>query len=172
MLYKMRIHSPLGDLCAESDGENLTALWSMAGKYDPAPEADRSGEELPVLRETRRWLELYFAGKQPDFMPPMRPGGTVFRELVWQILREIPYGKATSYGAVAKEAAKRLGKERMSAQAVGGAVGHNPILILIPCHRVLGADGSLTGFSSGLDKKKYLLELEGIAWREIPDATA
>ena len=108
-----------------------------------------------------RWLDLYFAGKEPHFMPALSPDGTAFQQAVWEILRTIPYGETTTYGAIAKRLEKNTGK-RMSAQAVGGAVGRNPISILIPCHRVIGADGGLTGYAGGLDKKEYLLGLEGI----------
>ena len=118
-------------------------------------------KDLPVFGEAVKWLDLYFAGKEPDFMPALSPSGTTFQQAVWEILRTIPYGATTSYGTIAKCLEKRAGK-RMSAQAVGGAVGRNPISILIPCHRVIGANGSLTGYAGGLDKKEYLLELEGV----------
>ena len=108
-----------------------------------------------------RWLDLYFAGHEPDFSPTLNPTGTAFQQAGWAILRTIPYGATTSYGTIARRIEQKT-KKRMSAQAVGGAVGRNPISIIIPCHRVLGADGSLTGYAGGLDKKEYLLGLEGV----------
>ena len=115
-----------------------------------------------ILRETVEWLDLYFAGKCPSFTPPLAPKGTPFRQEVWQLLLDIPYGKTTTYGELAGKLAARRGLKSMSAQAVGGAVGHNPISLIIPCHRVLGSDGSLTGYAGGTDKKQALLELEKI----------
>ena len=108
----------------------------------------------------RRWLDVYFSGRKPDFTPPTAPAGTAFQQSVWEILRTIPYGETTTYGAIARRIEQNTGC-RMSAQAVGGAVGRNPISILIPCHRVIGADGSLTGYAGGLDKKERLLQWEG-----------
>lgn len=106
--------------------------------------------------DTKRWLDVYFTGREPDFTPPLHPAGSSFRQAVWQLLLEIPYGQTTTYGALAK----RLNAGRMSAQAVGGAVGHNPISIIVPCHRVVGTNGSLTGYAGGLDRKIRLLEME------------
>jgi methylated-DNA-[protein]-cysteine S-methyltransferase len=117
-----------------------------------------------VFRETRSWLDGYFAGKKPSaFALPPAPFGSAFRQEVWRILRAIPYGEILTYGGIAKMAAEKMGRARMSAQAVGGAVGHNPISIIIPCHRVVGANGSLTGYAGGLETKLRLLELEGVA---------
>ena len=107
-----------------------------------------------------RWLDLYFAGKEPDFSPALNPTGTAFQMSVWAILQTIPFGETTTYGAIARRLEEQT-KKRMSAQAVGGAVGRNPISIIVPCHRVIGADGSLTGYAGGLDKKEYLLRTEG-----------
>lgn len=115
-----------------------------------------------MIADTVRWLELYFSGKQPDFLPPLKPKGSAFRQEVWKLLQKIPYGQTTAYKRIAEEIAAAHGQRSMSAQAVGGAVSHNPISILIPCHRVLGTDGSLTGYAGGLEVKKYLLRLEGI----------
>ena len=112
--------------------------------------------ETPILMDTKRWLDVYFTGREPDFTPPLHPTGSPFRQTVWQLLLEIPYGQTTTYG----ELAKRLECGRMSAQAVGGAVGHNPISIIVPCHRVVGTNGSLTGYAGGLDRKIRLLEIE------------
>ena len=126
---------------------------------DNLPEA-HTEQETPILLEAKRWLDLYFAGNKPDFMPPLHPIGSAFRQAVWNILLQIPYGQTMTYGEIARQLAKKRGVSRMSAQAVGGAVGHNKISILIPCHRVVGTNGSLTGYAGGLDKKIKLLELE------------
>lgn len=161
MEYIHRIPSPMGAVTMASDGKSLIGLWIDGQKYDRATLAEcREERELPVFRQTEEWLRIYFSGKEPDFMPPLAPRGTAFRQEVWELLREIPYGGTVTYGSIAAEIAKKHGKERMSAQAVGGAVGHNPISILIPCHRVIGADGSLTGYAGGVDKKAALLALE------------
>ena len=113
-----------------------------------------------ALAEAVRWLDAYFSGREPDFLPPLHPHGTAFQRAVWDILRSIPYGQTMTYGEIARRLAAQQGLSHMSAQAVGGAVGHNPVSILIPCHRVVGADGSLTGYAGGVDKKRFLLELE------------
>ena len=115
---------------------------------------------LPVFNDTRRWLDMYFAGQVPDFLPRLSPQGTAFRQSVWNMLLAIPYGQTTSYGELAAEIGRRRQTGKMSAQAVGGAVGHNPIAIIIPCHRVIGKDGSLTGYGGGLWRKEWLLQLE------------
>lgn len=117
-------------------------------------------EETPILSEASLWLDVYFTGKEPDFMPPLHPIGSAFRREVWEILLQIPYGATATYGDISKRLAKKMGLEKMSAQAVGGAVGHNEISIIIPCHRVVGTSGSLTGYAGGIDKKVRLLELE------------
>ena len=119
--------------------------------------------DLPVFNETMRWLDTYFSGKSPDFTPPLHMIGTPFQTNVWNILLTIPYGKTTTYGEIAKQIAVKMGLPRMSAQAVGGAVGHNRISIIVPCHRVLGVHGELTGYAGGIDKKRYLLNIEGTA---------
>ena len=152
--------SPLGGMTLTSDGMALTGLY-FDGERDFPDLSAAHKKDLPVFGEFMRWLDLYFAGKEPDFMPTLNPTGTSFQMSVWAILRAIPFGETTTYGAIAKQLEKDTGR-RMSAQAVGGAVGRNPISILIPCHRVIGANGSLTGYAGGLDKKEYLLELEGI----------
>ena len=110
--------------------------------------------------EARRWLDVYFSGREPDFTPPLHPVGSPFRRAVWELLLQIPYGQTTTYGALAQQLAAKQGKTRMSAQAVGGAVGHNEISIIIPCHRVVGRSGRLTGYAYGVEMKQYLLELE------------
>ena len=159
MIYTAHYTSPLGGITLASDGMALTGLY-FDGERDFPDLSAAHKKDLPVFGEVMRWLDLYFAGKEPDFMPPLAPVGTTFQQAVWEILRTIPYGGTMTYGAIAKRLEKVTGK-RMSAQAVGGAVGRNPISILIPCHRVIGADGSLTGYAGGLDKKEYLLGLEG-----------
>lgn len=146
-----------------SDGEALTGLWFDGQKYFGAGLASGCAEaELPVFELTARWLDIYFEGREPDFTPPLSPAGTGFQTVVWDILRNIPYGMTVTYGAIAAETADRLGVKKMSAQAVGGAVGHNPVSVIIPCHRVLGKNGSLTGYAGGLERKLALLRLEGI----------
>ena len=146
------------------DGAELTGLWFERQAYTPeiSAGADALVRWLPVFEETCRWLECYFDGFMPDFTPPLAPQGTPFRRDVWEILREIPYGGTMSYGQVAVRLAADRGLSRMSAQAVGGAVGHNPISIIVPCHRVVGSGGNLTGFGGGIARKLALLEHEGV----------
>ena len=157
MNYTQLIPSPLGNILLSADEIGLTGLWFEGEKYyaDALPR-EHIERETPVLTDTKRWLDVYFTGREPDFTPPLHPAGSPFRQAVWQLLLEIPYGQTTTYGALAK----RLGGVHMSAQAVGGAVGHNPISIIVPCHRVVGANGSLTGYAGGLDRKIRLLEIE------------
>lgn len=163
MDYTGRYQSPLGAITLASDGKALTGLWFDGQKYyGAALSEEREEKDLPVFGETRRWLDCYFSGKIPDFMPALSPRGSEFRQAVWKILLEIPYGHTTAYGKIAEKIAEQKGLKSMSAQAVGGAVGHNPISIIIPCHRVLGSDGSLTGYAGGMDKKRKLLAIEGI----------
>ena len=146
-----------------SDGGNLNALEAI-GRRDIAPDGLAEKKDLPVFKSAYLWLEKYFLRKNPPISGvPIKPlGGTQFQKIVWKILLEIPYGSTTTYGEIAKEAAGRLGKPNMSAQAVGQAVGQNPISIIIPCHRVIGANGNLTGYRGGIDAKIKLLEIEGI----------
>lgn len=159
--YINRYQSPLGGMTLASDGKALTGLWFDEQKYfGMGLSEERVERELPVFEETRRWLDSYFHGNIPDFAPALSLSGTEFRQEVWNILREIPYGQTTTYGKIAKRIAEKKGLKSMSAQAVGGAVGHNPISIIIPCHRVLGSDGSLTGYAGGVDKKQKLLVME------------
>ena len=156
MLFLTHYASPLGPILLAADETGLTGLWFEAQKYFPSfLGVDYQEKETPVLTETVRWLDVYFSGKDPDILPPLHPQGSPFRQAVWNILLTIPRGQTITYG----EIARRLGVR--SAQAVGGAVGHNPISILIPCHRVVGSDGSLTGYAGGLDRKTRLLQLEG-----------
>ena len=156
MLFLTHYASPLGPILLAADETGLTGLWFEAQKYFPSfSGVEYQEKETPVLTETVRWLDVYFSGKDSGFLPPLHPQGSPFRQTVWDILLTIPRGQTMTYG----EIARRLGVR--SAQAVGGAVGHNPISILIPCHRVVGSDGSLTGYAGGLDRKTRLLQLEG-----------
>ena len=167
MEYTCSYSSPLGEMTMASDGTYLTGLWFNGQKYfgstlrkahEDLP-GDRAQKEIPVFAQTKKWLDAYFAGKCPAFLPPLAPKGSPFRQKVWELLLAIPYGETRTYGELAKILSGE--KTGMSAQAVGGAVGHNPISIIIPCHRVLGSGGQLIGYAGGLDKKKYLLVLEG-----------
>lgn len=160
MKYCREYDSPLGRMTlAEEDGE-LIGLWIQGQKYYPE-NLDAERQNTPVLQQTAHWLNRYFAGEKPEIEElPLAPRGSEFRQAVWEILCRIPYGQTTTYAAIARELAQSAGIARMSAQAVGGAVGHNPISIIIPCHRVVGTDGSLTGYAGGVEKKQWLLEFE------------
>lgn len=161
MQYISRYHSPLGNILLAADELGLTGLWFEGQKYFALYlDSDREEKELPVFETAKCWLDVYFSGKEPDFSVPLHFTGTDFQNEVWELLRAVPYGKTTTYGELAKRLAKKRGLERMSAQAVGGAVGHNRISIIVPCHRVVGANGSLTGYAGGLDRKIKLLVLE------------
>ena len=161
MTYTQRYDSPLGGILLAADDVGLTGLWFDGQKYFARDLSDeRIEQETPVLAEVKRWLDIYFTGKEPDFTPPLHPVGSAFRRSVWEILLQIPYGQTVTYGEIARQLARKQGLDRMSAQAVGGAVGHNEISIIIPCHRVVGTGGSLTGYAGGIGKKKKLLELE------------
>ena len=163
MQYITHYSSPIGAITIASNGTSLTGLWFDGQKYFASTlGADYKEKDLPVFTEAKRWLDIYFSGREPDFTPPLSLNGSAFRMAVWQILQSIPYAQTITYGDIARQLAAQQGKTKMSAQAVGGAVGHNPISIIVPCHRVVGADGSLTGYAGGIDKKVQLLELEGI----------
>lgn len=149
--------SPLGALLLAADGEGLTAL-----DFLKVPPASLPAGTNAALRSAIRWLDVYFSGRDPGFTPPLHLNGTPFRLAVWRLLLDIPYGETTTYGTLAKTISARRDGAPMSAQAVGGAVGHNPVALIVPCHRVVGTDGSLTGYASGLEKKTKLLSLEGI----------
>ena len=164
MQYLTHYDSPLGPITLGSDGTALTALWFDGQKYDRDIMEDDAlwKDDIPVFDETRKWLDIYFTGKDPGFTPPLKMGRSEFYKYVGQAMLEIPFGETTTYGAIAAKVAKWMGREHMSAQAVGGAVGHNSISVIIPCHRVVGATGSLTGYAGGIDKKIKLLTLEGV----------
>lgn len=161
MTYIQHYSSPLGGILLAADEIGLTGSWFDGEKYfaDNLP-AEHAERQTPILAEAARWLDIYFTGKEPGFTPPLHPIGSPFRQAVWEILLQIPYGQTTTYGEIARQLAEKQGLEKMSAQAVGGAVGHNEISVIIPCHRVVGTSGSLTGYAGGIDKKVKLLELE------------
>lgn len=156
-----KLSSPLGPLCLASDGSALTGLWLEGQKYFGSTLTGREETAaLPVFDRARDWLEVYFSGQVPGSLPPLAPRGSAFRQEVWKLLLEIPRGETVTYGALAQRLQSR--GTAASARSVGGAVGHNPISILIPCHRVVGGGGSLTGYAGGLGNKMRLLELEGV----------
>jgi len=161
--YIDKVPSPVGELTLGSDGERLTGLWLAGQKYFMATAADAvPSPGLPIFEEARAWLDRYFAGDDPGPIPAVRPEGTEFRQRVWELLVEVPYGHLTTYGELAHKVAAEEGVAQMPFRAVGGAVGHNPISIIIPCHRVVGSGGSLTGYAGGIARKVQLLELEGV----------
>ena len=180
MYYSAKYESPLGEIMIAADGTGIVGLWLEGQKYFEdmgdakataiakaegfaCAESEQSPGAREVLEKAGSWLDRYFNKEEPDIGElPLAPIGSEFRQVVWQILREIPSGQTTTYGEIAKKVARRMGKKTMSAQAVGGAVGHNPISIIIPCHRVVGANGSFTGYAGGIDKKIELLKLEGV----------
>ena len=163
MQYTSTYLSPLGKILLSCDGEGLTGLWFEGQKYYArCLGSEHEEREEPVLKEAERWLDIYFSGRDPGFTPPLHMIGTPFQISVWNILQKIPYGTTTTYGAVAAKIAEERGIARMSAQAVGGAGSHNAISIIIPCHRVVGAKGSLTGYSGGIQRKLRLLRHEGV----------
>lgn len=164
MLYSTRYDSPLGTISMAADGQRLVGIWIEGQKYFAATvRADiPQKDDLPLFVQAKEWLDAYFSGKKPAIsLLPLAPSGSDFRKSVWDMLCEIPYGEVTTYGEIARKLTTRANKS-MSAQAVGGAVGHNPISIIIPCHRVVGTNGSLTGYAGGIDKKIALLRLEGV----------
>ncbi|MDR1935721.1 MAG: methylated-DNA--[protein]-cysteine S-methyltransferase [Candidatus Accumulibacter sp.] len=165
MVYSTKYCSPLGSLLLASNGESLVGLWMDGQKYfgGTVTEAMAEKPDLPLFAAARNWLDAYFAGRKPAISDlSLAPNGGAFRTMVWNILREIPYGEIVTYGEIARIVAARTNKASMSGQAVGGAVGHNPISIVIPCHRVVGSNGSLTGYAGGIDRKIRLLEHEGV----------
>ena len=163
MQYITTYRSPLGEILLAADEIGLTGLWFDGEKfYADSLDPEHEERNVPVFDVVKKWLDIYFSVREPDFMPPVHMIGSEFRQQVWKLLREIPYGETITYGGLAKRLARERGLERMSAQAVGGAVGHNEISIIVPCHRVVGSDGSLTGYAGDIDKKERLLILEGV----------
>ncbi|MNZ42432.1 Methylated-DNA--protein-cysteine methyltransferase [compost metagenome] len=164
MYYSTTYLSPVGTITLACDGDNLVGVWNEGQKYHGAAISEQMTEkdDMPVFDAAQKWLDRYFAGEKPAISElPLAPIGGEFRQNVWAILCEIPYGEVITYGDIAKKMAAKMNKENMSSQAVGGAVGHNPISIIIPCHRVVGSNGSLTGYAGGVHTKVKLLELEG-----------
>ena len=161
MVYTCTYKSELGDILLAADETGLTGLWFEGQKYfaKTLPK-EHISQETPVLTQAKTWLDLYFSGQNPTFTPPLHLSGSSFRQAVWEILLQIPYGQTMTYGEIARKLAGKQNLPHMSAQAVGGAVGHNEISIIIPCHRVVGTNGSLTGYAGGIDKKIALLQLE------------
>jgi len=162
MQYVSHYQSPIGDITLAADDIGLIGLWFDGQKHFASTLLSEEHEErpLPIFDDSRRWLDIYFHGKEPDFTPALHPIGTDFRLAVWKQLLEISYGQTATYGQIARNIALEMNRPTMSAQAVGGAVGSNPISLIIPCHRVIGSDGSLTGYAGGTDKKQWLLEME------------
>ena len=168
MQYIHSYCSPMGDILLAADDAGLTGLWFEGQKYF-ARTLDKEHEkrEIPLFEKTKQWLDIYFSGKEPDFTVPLHFTGTAFQNEVWEILCTIPYGQTMTYGEIAKRIAAQRGSPRMSAQAVGGAVGHNKISIIVPCHRVVGTNGSLTGYAGGIEKKVELLKLENVDMKQF-----
>ena len=163
MLYYKKVASPLGEITLRSDGEALTGLWFADDKHYGAKDiAGAALADLDVFTQAEEWLAEYFAGREPKVSVPLKLQGSEFQMQVWRLLQDIPYGRLVTYGDIAKKIAAQKGVARMSAQAVGGAVGHNPLCIIGPCHRVVGANGSLTGYGGGMWRKVRLLELEKV----------
>lgn len=161
MIFVQHYDSPLGGILLAADETGVTGLWFDGQKYFARGlSAERVERDTPALSAARRWLDIYFTGREPDFIPPLHPIGSGFRQSVWELLLQIPYGQTATYGQIARQLAAKAGLPHMSAQAVGGAVGHNEISIIIPCHRVVGTNGSLTGYGGGIARKVKLLELE------------
>mgnify|MGYP002738663953 CR=1 FL=1 len=162
MYYSTVYSSPIGLLTLASNGEQIVGLWVEGQKYFGSRLGElQKRDDLPVFHQTRQWLDSYFAGEQPEVSQvPLAPEGSEFRRAIWQILCDIPYGQTTTYGEIARQMATKTGRASMSSQAVGGAVGHNPVSIIIPCHRVVGTNGSLTGYGGGVWIKQWLLAHE------------
>ena len=160
-MFERMIQTPLGEIRLRSDGKSLTGLWFVGQVNDAKNNRDiEMKDDLPIFGQVETWLESYFFGKQTPITFPLQPKGTIFQERVWKILQEIPYGETMTYGEIAQRIAKEKGVATYSAQAVGQAVGKNPISILIPCHRVLGKNGALTGYAGGVHRKEQLLRIE------------
>ena len=161
MTYTYHYDSPLGGITLSSNGTELTGLWFDGQKYfgDTLPK-EYEEKPLPIFEQSVHWLDIYFSGQKPDFLPKLHLIGTDFQREVWDILLEIPYGQTVTYGEIARKIADKRGLKTMSAQAVGGAVGHNRVSVIVPCHRVIGSDGSLTGYAGGIERKIRLLDIE------------
>lgn len=160
MRYTTTYASPLGEILLAGEGDALTGLWFQGQKrFCRTLNKDHAPGDTPAFEAARRWLDAYFSGKDPGPTPPLAPEGTPFQKEVWSLLTTIPYGATTTYGAIARRLSET--GRKTSPRAVGGAVGRNPISILIPCHRVVGSDGTLTGYAGGLDRKTALLTMEG-----------
>lgn len=168
MEYVDHYLSPLGPITMASDGDSIIGLWFDGQRYDRLTIGSQcvEGASLSVFELTRNWLDQYFGGGVPVFVPPLRVVGSEFKRMVADVMLSIPYGCTTTYGQIAHDVAVRMGRDRMSSQAVGGAVGHNAISLIIPCHRVLGSDGSLTGYAGGLARKRALLIHEGVLLKQ------
>lgn len=163
MQYTSIHKTPFGEVLLTADDVGLTGLWIRDSRYYASNlKSQHTEKELPVFKSAKKWLDIYFSGNKPDFTPTIHLIGSPFQLSVWKILQEIPYGKTTTYGKIAKTIAEERGIKRMAAQAVGGAVGGNPVSIIVPCHRVIGSDGSLVGYGGGMDKKIMLLKIERI----------
>ena len=165
MYYKSTYNSPIGKIYIVSDESNLIGLWIEGQKYffESFNEETISVGEVEIIKKTKQWLDRYFKMEHPNINEiPLAPKGGEFRQRVWKILCKIPYGEVITYGDISKIVAKEMGKKSMSAQAIGNAVGHNPISIIIPCHRVIGVNGNLTGYAGGIDKKIQLLKIENV----------
>lgn len=164
MIYTNNYESPLGSILLAGDEAGLTGLWfTERGRYTGLGlKKGAVPRDTDYFDRAKEWLDIYFTGRDPGFFPKIHLVGSKFRNRVGEIMCEIPFGKTVTYGWIADRMAKERGLERMSAQAVGGAVGHNPICLIVPCHRVVGANGSLTGYGGGIIRKKALLELEGM----------
>ena len=169
MIYTTHYKSPIGDILLASKNNKLIGLWIEGQKYYLSNLKDEiKEEEKEILIKTKDWLDRYFKGEEPSINElDLNPLGSNFRKSVWKILREIPYGEVITYKDIADTIAKQKGLKKMSSQAVGGAVSHNPISIIIPCHRVVGSNGSLTGYAGGIDKKVYLLKHEKVNMEEL-----
>ena len=165
MLYTHRYASPLGKILLAADDVGLTGLWFVENQRHMGEGLSPNAREQPspFFDAATRWLDRYFSGENPGFTPPIHLIGPAFRNRVGELLLHIPYGPTTTYGAIARQIALERGIDHMSSRAVGGAVGHNPISLIVPCHRVLGSDGRLTGYGGGLERKAALLRLEGVA---------
>lgn len=163
MHYLSYYKSPLGEIVLSASNQGLSGLWFVGQKYFALYfDKEHIYQEIPLFADVKRWLDIYFSGKEPNFSLPLHFTGSPFQNEVWKILSQIPYGRTTTYGQIAKQVAIKRGVSKMSAQAIGGAVGRNEIAIIVPCHRVVGVNGNLTGYAGGIEKKISLLQLEGI----------